>query len=166
MHPCYFFTDVLKVSPGILVFIFILSNNMLLYVFHVYFETIKLCTGLFSIYLHYYVMLYSHVFITQELWVRPPSLQKRKQLGCYCFFAKNRKVRMSTILISLFKRNMDICVVKTLCGQWPEVPSIDRYLKLFLMTIYYERKNLDVHDVIKKSILTFLVLDYLRYYTL
>lgn len=57
---------------------------------------------------------------------------------------------MSTILISLFKRNMDICVVKTLCGQWPEVPSIDRYLKLFLMTIYYERKNLDVHDVIKK----------------
>lgn len=104
---------------------------------------------------------------TQELWVRPPITAEAEtisnQLGCYCFFAKNRKVRMSTILISLFKRNMDICVVKTLCGQWPEVPSIDRYLKLFLMTIYYERKNLDVHDVIKKSILTFLVLDYLRY---
>lgn len=92
--------------------------------------------------------------------------QIRSGNNCYCFFAKNRKVRMSTILISLFKRNMDICVVKILCGQWPEVPSKDRYLKLFLMTIYYERKNIDVPDVIKKSILTFLVLDYLRYYTL
>lgn len=92
--------------------------------------------------------------------------QIRSGNNCYCFFAKNRKVRMSTILISLFKRNMDICVVKILCGQWPEVPSKDRYLKLFLMTIYYERKNIDVPDVIKKSILTFLVLDYLRYCTL
>lgn len=90
------FTHVLKVSLGIFVFICILSNNMLLYVFHVYFETIKLCTGLFSIYLHYYVMLYSHVFITQELWVRPPitaeaetivivSLQRIERYGCRRF---------------------------------------------------------------------------------
>lgn len=90
------FTHVLKVSLGIFVFICILSNNMLLYVFHVYFETIKLCTGLFSIYLHYFVMLYSHVFITQELWVRPPITAEAETIVIVSL------QRMSTILIEIW----------------------------------------------------------------